>query len=53
MPPKATQTTAAATQTATAPEGEERKEPTPLHMPGLPLPGIPLRMPTGLPGRVL
>jgi hypothetical protein len=46
MPPKATQTPA-------APEGEERKEHGELHMPRLPLPGMPVSMPTGLPGRVL
>jgi hypothetical protein len=40
-------------KTAAAPAGEERAEQGRPHMPGLPLPGIPIGMPTGLPGRVL
>jgi hypothetical protein len=40
-------------ETAAAPAGEERQEQGAPRMPRLPLPGIPIGMPTGLPGRVL
>jgi hypothetical protein len=45
--------TSTAAETPTAPAGEDRKEQGTLHLPRLPLPGMPMGMPKGTAGRVL